>query len=359
MTVQELARLVNGEITGGYGETEINHLAKIEEAETGDITFLSNPKYAKYLTSTKATAILISKDAEYKELASRQNPIVLIKVDNPYLSFLKLIDVFYPESKPLVKGIHQTAVIAPTATIEDGAAIGANVVIGARSIVRSNSAIWHNTVLGDDVEIGSEALIYPNVSIRERCKIGNRVIIHSGTVVGSDGFGFAPKPDGTYEKIPQRGNVVIDDDVEIGSNCSIDRATLGETRIKRGSKIDNLIQIAHNVTIGENTVIAAQTGISGSTKIGNNCILAGQVGIVGHIQISNRTTIAAQSGISKSITQEGKTHFGTPALEISEMRRIIVSQRQLPELLKEFENLKKEVTELKRKINDSSSTDNK
>lgn len=358
MTVQELAQFVNGEITGG-GEIEISHLAKIEEADTGDITFLSNPKYAKYLTSTKAAAILISKDAEYKELASRQNPIVLIKVDNPYVSFLKLIDLFYPEPQPLAKGVHQSAVIAPTATIEDGAAIGANVVVGARSIVRSSSAIWHNTVIGDDVEIGSDALIYPNVSIRERSKIGNRVIIHSGTVVGSDGFGFAPKPDGTYEKIPQRGNVVIEDDVEIGSNCSIDRATLGETRIKRGSKIDNLVQVAHNVTLGENTVIAAQTGIAGSTAVGKNCLFGGQVGVVGHIKIAERSTIAAQSGVSKSITEGGKTFFGTPAQEISEMRRIIVSQRQIPELLKEFENLKKEVIELKRKINDSTSTDDK
>lgn len=348
MTLKEIAQFVNGEITSG-DDIIINHLAKIEEAETGDITFLSNPKYAKYLNSTKATAILISKDAEYKEIASRQNPIVLVKVENPYMSFLKLIDVFYPEPQPLAKGIHPSAVIAPTATIENDAAIGANVVVGARAIVRSNAAIWHNAVIGDDVEIGSDVLIYPNVSIRERCKIGNRVIIHSGTVVGSDGFGFAPKPDGTYEKIPQRGNVVIEDDVEIGSNSSIDRATLGETRIKRGSKLDNLVQIAHNVTIGENTVIAAQTGIAGSTTVGKNCVIGGQVGVVGHIKIADKSIIAAQSGISKSLTEGGKTYFGTPAMEIGEMRRIIVSQRQLPELLKEFENLKKEIAELKGK----------
>ncbi len=358
MTVKELARFVNGEISGG-GEIEISHLAKIDEAQPGDITFLSNSKYAKFLASTKATAILVSKDIAYKELDSRQNPILLVKVENPYLSFLKLIDVFYPEPLPLAKGIHPSAVFPATAKIAGDAAIGANVVIGDRTIVKSNTAIWHNTVIGDDVEIGSDVVIYPNVSIRERIKIGNRVIIHSGTVVGSDGFGFAPKPDGTYEKIPQRGSVVIEDDVEIGSNCSIDRATLGETRIKQGSKLDNLVQVAHNVTIGDNTVIAAQTGISGSTKIGNNCIVAGQVGIVGHIQISNRTTIAAQSGVSKSITQEGKTYFGTPAMEIGEMRRIIVTQRQLPELLKEFESLKKEVTELRKQINDSSPTNNK
>ncbi len=358
MNVSELALIVKGEIDGDH-EIVINHLAKIEEAESGDITFLSNPKYAKYLSSTKASAVLISKDTEYKELTSRQNPIVLIKVENPYLAFLKLIDIFYPEPQPLSKGIHPSAVVSPTAIIEEGAAIGANVFVGERTIVRFNSAIWHNSVIGDDVEIGTDVLIYPNVSIRERCKIGNRVIIHSGSVIGSDGFGFAPKPDATYEKIPQRGNVVIEDDVEIGSNCSIDRATLGETRIKRGSKIDNLVQIAHNVTIGENTVIAAQTGIAGSTTVGNNCVFGGQVGVVGHIKIADKSIIAAQSGISKSLTEVGKTFFGYPALEISEMRRIIASQRQLPQLLKEFETLKKEIQEIRRKINDSSPTDDK
>ncbi|MBU2472094.1 MAG: UDP-3-O-(3-hydroxymyristoyl)glucosamine N-acyltransferase, partial [Bacteroidetes bacterium] len=231
------------------------------------------------------------------------------------------------------------------------ASIGAYVVIGENCSIGANTTIWHGTVISDDVEIRCDTLIYPNVSIRELSKIGNRVIIHSGTVVGSDGFGFAPKPDGTYEKIPQRGKVVIEDDVEIGSNCSIDRATLGETRIKRGAKLDNLIQIAHNVVIGENTVIAAQTGISGSTKIGDNCILAGQVGIVGHIKIANRTTIAGQSGISKSITQEGKTYFGLIALEISEARRVMVAQRQLPELINEIQALKKRISELEQKLN--------
>ncbi|MBU1298364.1 MAG: UDP-3-O-(3-hydroxymyristoyl)glucosamine N-acyltransferase [Bacteroidetes bacterium] len=350
MTLKEIARLVSGEISEGE-EVVIHHLAKIEEAENGDITFLSNPKYSKYLASTRASAVLISKDTEFKELSQRKESIYLVKVENPYLAFLKLIDVFYPAPKPLSKGIHPTAVIASSAKIDLSASIGAYVVIGENCSIGANTTIWHGTVISDDVEIRCDTLIYPNVSIRELSKIGNRVIIHSGTVVGSDGFGFAPKPDGTYEKIPQRGKVVIEDDVEIGSNCSIDRATLGETRIKRGAKLDNLIQIAHNVVIGENTVIAAQTGISGSTKIGDNCILAGQVGIVGHIKIANRTTIAGQSGISKSITQEGKTYFGLIALEISEARRVMVAQRQLPELINEIQALKKRISELEQKLN--------
>ncbi len=358
MILKEIARLVNGEISDG-AEVEINHLAKIEEAEYGEITFLSNPKYSKFLVSTHATAILVSKDTEYKELSQRTESIYLVKVENPYLAFLKLLDIFYPVPRALSKEIHPTAIISPSAKVDSSSSIGAHVVIGENCTIGANTSIWHGTIVGDSVEIGNETLIYPNVSIREHSKIGNRVVIHSGTVVGSDGFGFAPKPDGTYDKIPQRGRVVIEDDVEIGSNCSIDRATLGETRIKRGAKLDNLIQIAHNVIIGENTVIAAQTGISGSTKIGNNCILAGQVGIVGHIKIANKTTIAAQSGISKSIIQEGKTYLGYPATEIGEMRRIIAVQRQLPDLIKEFESLKKEIIEIRKKIHDSPPTNDK
>jgi UDP-3-O-[3-hydroxymyristoyl] glucosamine N-acyltransferase len=272
----------------------------------------------------------------------------LVRVSDPYIAFLQLIEVFYPKPNSLPIGVHPTAIIPSTSKVGEGVAIGAYVVVGENSSIGRNSTIWHGTVIGDNVDVGDNTLIYPNVSIREQCLVGSNVIIHSGTVVGSDGFGFAPKPDGTYDKIPQRGRVVIENDVEIGSNCSIDRATLGETRIKRGAKIDNLIMIAHNVVIGENTVIAAQAGISGSTKLGNNCIVAGQVGIVGHLQIANKTTIAAQSGISKSITEEGKTYFGSPALEIAEMRRIVVAERQLPKLLTEIESLKKRLEELEK-----------
>lgn len=354
MKLSEIIKLLNAE-ADLRSDIEIKHLAKIEEASEGDITFLSNPKYNKFLVTTNASAILVAKNVEYKELKDRKSPIVLVRVENPYIAFLKLIEFFYPSPAPLRKGIHDTAVISPDAKIGENVAIGANVFIGNRCTIGDNTEIWHNAVLHDDVIVGSNTVIYSNVSIREQCKIGNNVIIHSGTVIGSDGFGFAPLPDGRYEKIPQRGIVVIEDDVEIGSNCSIDRATLGETRICRGAKLDNLIQIAHNVVVGENTVIAAQTGISGSTKIGKNCVLAGQVGLVGHIVIADRTTIAAQSGISKSIIEEGKTYFGYPATEISEMRRIVAAKRQLPKLLLEVEELKRKI----KTIEDNLKKDNK
>lgn len=351
MKLSEIIKFLNAEANFS-SDVEIKHLAKIEEASDGDITFLSNPKYNKFLITTNASAILVDKNIEYKELKERKSPIILVRVDNPYIAFLRLIDIFYPSPTPLAKGIHNTAVISPDARIGENVAIGANVFIGNRCIIGKNTQIWHNTVLFDDVIVGDNTVIYSNVTVREQCRIGKNVIIHSGTVVGSDGFGFAPKPDGTYEKIPQRGIVVIEDDVEIGSNCSIDRATLGETKICRGAKLDNLIQIAHNVIVGENTVIAAQTGISGSTKIGKNCVLAGQVGLVGHIMIADRTTIAAQSGISKSITEEGKTYFGYPATEISEMRRIVAANRQLPKLLIEIEELKRKIKYLEDKLSE-------
>ncbi len=352
MTLSEITKQLNGELLG-EGSAEIVRVAKIEEAEPGDITFLANPKYKKYLVSTKATAILIASDAHFEEVKKRTVPLHLIKVADPYASFLKLIERFHPAPIPLPKGIHASALIAPTARLGSNIAIGANVVIGEQCVIGDGVTIYHGSVLFDDVTIGKESLLYANVIIREQCKIGNQVIIHSGTVIGSDGFGFAPKQDGTYEKIPQRGIVVIEDDVEIGANCTIDRATIGETKIRQGAKLDNLIQIAHNVVIGENTVIAGQTGISGSTKIGKNCILAGQVGIVGHVEIADRITIGAQSGVSKSLTESGKVYFGSPVKELQNTLRLEVALRQLPELLLEFRKLELRCTELEKSLKQS------
>ena len=354
MKLSAVAKLVNGEIQGS-GDIEIAHLAKIEEAGTGDITFLSNPKYAAHLATTSASAVLIARNASFKELSARSSSLHLVKVDDPYLSFLKLLDVFYPPPPPLSKGIHPSAQIAKSVEVSKDAAIGAKVVIGERCKIGRNVSLHPGVVLYDDAEVGDDSVLYANVTVREQCKIGAKVIIHSGTVIGSDGFGFAPKQDGAYEKIPQRGIVVIEDDVEIGANCAIDRATIGETRIKRGAKLDNLIQVAHNVVIGENTVIAAQTGISGSTKIGNSCIIAGQVGFVGHIQIADKTTIGAQSGISKSITESGKTLFGYPAKEHLMALRMEGALRQLPETLVEIRELKKRLEELEAHIKEHSS----
>jgi UDP-3-O-[3-hydroxymyristoyl] glucosamine N-acyltransferase len=240
--------------------------------------------------------------------------------------------------------------------LSGSAAVGAHVTVGERSVIAEGAALHSGTVIGDDVRIGKGSLIYANVTVREGCTIGDRVIIHSGTVIGSDGFGFAPKEDGTYEKIPQRGTVIIEDDVEIGANCAIDRATIGATIIRRGAKLDNLIQVAHNVVIGENTVIAAQTGISGSTKVGKHCAIAGQVGLTGHIEIADNTTIGAQSGVPKSITKSGKIYFGYPARELGQTLKIEAALGQLPELLHEIRKMQKKIEELDKIINAKSPT---
>ncbi len=349
MRLSEVAKLVDGKLSGE--DVEILRVAKIEDASSGDITFMTNLKYKIHLKTTLASAILISNDAQFDELLHRTVPISVLKVSDPYRSFLKLVNTFHPPIKPPPKGIHPTAIIATDAIIGDCASIGAYVVIGQRCKVGTETTIHHGCVLSDDVEIGEKSLLYTNVTVREQCRIGNRVIIHSGSVIGSDGFGFAPKPDGSYEKIPQRGIVVIEDDVEIGANCTIDRATIGETIIQTGVKLDNLIQVGHNVVIGEHTVIAAQTGISGSSKIGKYCSLGGQVGLTGHISIADRTKIGAQSGVPKTIKEPGKTYFGYPAREIQDTLKIEGAVRQLPELLYEFRKLQKQIEEIERQIN--------
>lgn len=337
MKLYEIASAINGEIIGD-ADIEINRVAEIQSAGKGDISFISNPKYEKFFDTTKASAVIVGRN-----FSKRREDISLVLVNEPYFAFVKVLKLLGPSFELLPPGIHPTAVIAETATIGENVRVGANVFIGERTKIGSNTVIMPGVVICNDVEIGNDVLIYPNVTIYHKCKIGNRVIIHSGTVIGSDGFGFVPKPDGTYEKIPQVGIVIIEDDVEIGSNCSIDRATLGETVIRRGVKLDNLIQVAHNVVIGENTVIAAQTGIAGSTKIGKNCVLAGQVGIVGHIEIADKTTIAAQSGVTKSITESGKVYLGSPAKEHAVALRIEGALRQLPYLIKEFLELKAKI----------------
>ncbi len=340
MKLSEIAKVLNCELIGD-GDVEIRRVSEIQSAVEGDITFIANPKYEKFFDTTRASAVIVS-----KSFSRRRDDLSLLFSDDPYYAFVKVLKLLNPPVELLPLGIHPSAVVAESASLGENVRIGANAVIGERVKIGDNTVIMPGVVIGDDVEIGSDVLIYPNVTIYHGCKIGNRVIIHSGTVIGSDGFGFVPRPDGSYEKIPQVGIVVIEDDVEIGSNCSIDRATLGETRIKRGAKLDNLIQIAHNVVIGENTVIAAQTGIAGSTKVGKNCVFAGQVGIVGHIEIADRTTIAAQSGVSKSITEPGKVYFGYPAREHSVALRIEGAIRQLPGLIKEFYELKSKIERL-------------
>lgn len=344
MTVEEIASWLNGEVIGDRN-VEISRVAKIEDAGAGDLTFLANPKYERYLATTRASAVLVSKKHDVR-VSTDHGSVTFIKVDDPYVGFLRVLDRLTPKVDPFPEGIHPTAVVTKTAHIGRNVVIGAYAVIDEGATIGDNTKISHGCIIGRDAQVGSGCLLYPRVTVYHRCRIGDRVTIHSGTVVGSDGFGFAPKPDGTYEKIPQLGIVVIEDDVEIGSNCSIDRATIGETTIRRGVKIDNLVQIGHNCTVGENTVIAAQTGLAGSTKIGKHVMVGGQVGFAGHMEIADHSIIMAQSGVTKSLPKPGGTYFGYPAKEINKAHRMEAALRSLPELVREVRELQQRVAQL-------------
>lgn len=347
MKLREIATLLHADIEGD-DTAEIHRVAKIEEALAGEITFIANPKYARFLDSTRASAVIVGRDLKP---AQTDKPLpTLVRVGDPYASFLKVLVRFNPPDDPLAPGIHPTAIIAPSASLGKDVRIGAHVVIGEKCKIADGAMISHNVVLGEKVHVGAKTILYPNVTVREGCEIGARVIIHSGAVIGSDGFGFAPLPDGTYEKIPQVGIVVIEDDVEIGANTTVDRATLGETRIKKGAKLDNLIQVAHNVTLGENIVVAAQAGISGSTRIGKNSMLGGQAGITGHLDIAERTRIGAQSGIHQNISQPGLTFFGSPAHTQREAFRIQGAISHLPDMMNTIRTLQARVEELEKEL---------
>ena len=348
MTAKEIATLFEGEIVGDPN-VEIRRVAKIEEAGAGDLTFFANPKYEKYIASTKAAAILVPTKFDTSLLPAGRP--VFIKVADPYVAFLQILKRITPMPDLFPKGIHPTAVVPTSAKLGSGVSLGAHAVLGENVVVGSNTKIGPGCVLGEGSSVGDESVIYPNVTIYHGCQIGNRVILHSGVVVGSDGFGFAPKKDGTYEKFPQLGIVVIEDDVELGANCTIDRATMGQTLLKRGVKLDNMVHIAHNVVVGENTVIAAQSGISGSTKVGKNVMIAGQVGVVGHIEIGDRSILMAQSGVPKS-TEPGKVYFGTPAKEHKRALKIEAVIRSLPELAKDVEELKRSLEELRNRLSE-------
>ena len=341
--LKDIAGFINGKIFGDEN-LEINFPCKIEEAKPGDLTFLYHASYEKYFPSTEASAILVKTGFN-----KTRNDISYIEVDDPSKAFYKIvINYFSPEFK--LEGIDKTAFINPQAEIGKNVSLGKNVVISEGCRIGDNVKIFHNTVVLNDVEIGDDTLIFQNVSIREECKIGKRVIIHPNTVIGSDGFGFFTDEKGVYQKIPQIGNVVIEDDVEIGSNVSIDRAALGSTLIKRGVKIDNLVQIAHNVQIGEDTVISSQCGISGSTKIGAHCILLGQTGLIGHIEVADNVVLIAQSGVSKGIPKPGR-YFGSPAKEFSVALRQEAHIRNLPQYAEKIKMLEDQVKELQRVLN--------
>lgn len=336
-SLEDLVKEVGG-ILDGDGSVEISGVGKIEEAGPGILTFLANQKYQKFLEGSRASAVVVPKDLP------DMPGLNLIRADNPYFSFMKAVVLFNPPKSFIDKGVHETAVIGKNVQMGEAVAVGPYVVIGDNAKIGSGTTLLPHVVLGKDVSVGENCTIHSHVSLREGVQLGNRIILHDGVVIGSDGFGFAPE-NGRYHKIPQIGTVVIEDDVEIGANTTIDRATLGETRICEGVKLDNLIQVAHNCTVGAHTVIAAQAGISGSTKIGKHVRVGGQAGFAGHIEVGDYTAIGAQSGISKSVAEKQYV-FGTPAKPHKEEFRIHGALKRLPEMLKEMKVLKQKIESL-------------
>jgi len=340
-TAAQIAMMINGKVEGN-ADAAVGSFGKIEEAQSGQLAFLANPKYEEYLYTTRATIIIVNETQELKQAIEA----TLIKVPDAYSAFATLLDKYQQIQRQQLTGIQQPSYVATTAKIGDHVFIGAFAYVGENVIVADGAKIYPNAYLGDNVTIGENTIIHPGVRIYHDCTIGKNVSIHAGTVIGSDGFGFAPQADGTLKKVPQIGNVIIEDGVEIGANATIDRATIGSTLIKSGAKLDNLLQIAHNVEVGNNTVIAAQTGVSGSTKIGDNVMIGGQVGIVGHIKIADGTKINAQSGVSKSIKTPNSAVTGSPAFDYTAALRSQVATRNLPELEKRVLELEKKLKEM-------------
>ena len=338
-----IAGFLNGKIEGNP-DIKVNTVAKIEEGHPGALSFLANPKYEHYLYTTKSSVVLVNKSF----VPSSKVDATLIKVENAYEAFaslLRLVD----QARPRKKGIHQTAVIEPTSTIGSDVYIGPYVYIGENCNIGDDCSVYPYVYIGDNSKLGKNCTINPGVTLYHDCILGEGCIIHAGTVIGSDGFGFAPQSESEFMKIPQLGNVIIEDHVEIGANVTIDRATMGSTIIRKGVKLDNLIQIGHNVEVGENTVIAAQTGISGSTKVGKNCMFGGQVGLAGHIKIANGTKIGAQAGILGEVKVENTIIIGSPAIELKQFLKSSVIFKKLPELKIKVDTLGKEIESLKNK----------
>jgi UDP-3-O-[3-hydroxymyristoyl] glucosamine N-acyltransferase len=342
-TAATIAGFLKGEIEGNPG-IKVNTIAKIEEGHEGALSFLANPKYEHYIYSTGSSVVLVNKSF----IPSGKIEATLIRVENAYEAFaslLRLVD----QSRPRKKGIHPTAIIESTAKIGPDVYIGPYAYIGENCIIGEGCSVYPHVYIGDNTKLGVNCTLNPGVKIYHDCILGEGCIIHAGTVIGSDGFGFAPQSENEYMKIPQLGNVILEDLVEVGANVTIDRATMGSTIIRRGVKLDNLIQIGHNVEIGENTVMAAQTGIAGSTKVGRNCMFGGQAGISGHIRIANGSKIGAQAGIAGDVKEENTVILGSPAFDIKQFLRSTVVFKRLPELKTKIETLEKEVESLKKK----------
>jgi len=342
-TAATIAGFLNGEIVGNP-DIKVNTIARIEEGQSGALSFLANPKYEHYIYDTKSSIVLVNKSF----VPTADIGATLIKVENAYDAFaslLRLVD----QARPRKKGIHPTAIIEATAKVGSEVFIGPYTYVGENCIINDRCSVYPHVYIGDNTRLGKDCTINPGVKIYHDCIIGEGCIIHAGTVIGSDGFGFAPQSESEFMKIPQLGNVVIEDHVEIGANVTIDRATIGSTIIRKGVKLDNLIQIAHNVEVGENTVMAAQTGISGSTKIGKNCMFGGQVGLAGHLKIANGTRIGAQGGILGDVKDENTSIIGSPAIEVKQFLRSSVIFKKLPEMKVKMDSLEKDVESLKKK----------
>lgn len=330
---QQIAQLIGG-VVDGDPESVVRGVSKIEEGMPGTLTFFANEKYEKYVYSTNASVIIVNNDFKPHEKVNA----TLIRVDNAYKALAQLLEM-YEQMQPQKNGIEQPSFIDPSATVGEFVYVGAFSYISEKAKIGNNAKIYPQVFIGDNVVVGENTIIYPGVKIYKNCRIGNNCIIHSGVVIGSDGFGFAPDGENGYKKVAQIGNVVIEDYVEVGANTCIDRATMGSTLVKRGAKLDNLIQIAHNVEVGENTVIAAQTGIAGSSKIGKDCMFGGQVGVMGHISIADGTRFAAQTGVAGNVKKENSVMMGSPALNVFDYQKAYVIFKKLPEIKKQVDML--------------------
>ena len=337
----KIAALISGNIEGDAGAA-VSGFGRIEDAQKGQLSFLANPRYEEFLYQTNASVVIISDKLELKQPVTP----TLIRVSDPYSAFATLLNHYQQLKTQQLQGVEQPSFVAASATYGNNVYIGAFAYIGDGTKLGDNVKIFPGVYIGNNVQIGDNSLLHPGVKIFFDCVVGKNVTIHAGTVIGGDGFGFAPQPDGSFNKVPQIGNVVIEDNVEIGSNATIDRATIGSTIIRSGAKLDNLIQIAHNVEVGSNTVIAAQAGVSGSTKIGSNVMIGGQAGVVGHIQIADGSKINAQSGVSKSIKRPKAAVTGSPAYDYTSALRSQAITRNLPELEKRITDLENQIRQL-------------
>ncbi len=340
-TAGQIADFLNG-VVEGDPETAVNDISKIDDGKAGTLAFLSNPKYEKYIYNTDASVVLVNKGFEPRE----QVHATLVRVDDAYQAVARLLQL-REEMKPVPEGIETNVYLHPSAQTGKGLYIGNFSVISAGAVIGDNVKIHPQVFIGENVIIEDETVLHPGVKVYYDCRIGKGCTLHAGVVIGSDGFGFAPQSDKNYRKIPQVGNVILEDRVEIGANTTIDRAMIGSTLIRRGVKIDNLVQVAHNVEIGENTVIAAQTGIAGSTRIGSECMIGGQVGIIGHLTIADGVKIAAQSGVGVSIKEKNSVVQGSPAFQHGRYQRSYVLYRKLPELYKQLRRLENEIESLR------------